>query len=62
MIHAFVCLVLDNWFVRAFGHENNVEGKTYPAVDLCVYGKADGANQRWDRGLNVSKVKQTSDY
>jgi len=47
-IQAFVCLVLDERFTNTFlpssGHRNNMEEKMYPAMDLPVYGEADGAS------------------
>jgi len=51
-IQAFVCLVLGEWFMNTVfssfhlhpGHKDNMEEKTYPAIDLPVYGEADGIN------------------
>jgi len=48
---AFVCLMLDEQFANTFsqdftlhGHRNNMEEKTYLAMDLPVYGESDSVN------------------
>jgi len=48
----FVCLVLDEQFLRTFfssfclcpGYKNNMEEKTYLVMDLPFYGESDGSN------------------
>jgi len=37
-------VVCENKFSLCPSHRNNMEEKTYPAMDLPVYGEANGAN------------------